>query len=127
MYSYVATTESITIRVQPLFLEERSNILQREFFFVYFIEIENNSTEPVQLLRRHWYIHDEGGVDHEVEGDGVIGEQPLIQPGGVHKYNSFCVLQSFKGSMEGIYQMRRADGTIFDVIIPLFDLVARGN
>lgn len=127
MFYYVATTENITIRVRPLFVEDRSNILQREFFFVYFIEIENNGKEPVRLLRRHWYIHDDGGVDHEVEGDGVIGQQPLIQPGGVHRYNSFCVLQSFEGSMEGTYQMERTDGSLFEVVIPKFKLIARAN
>jgi ApaG protein len=127
MLIYTETTEGISVTVQPLFLEERSNIMQGDFFFVYFIAIQNDSEAPVQLLRRHWYIHDSGGVDSEVEGDGVVGQQPHIKPGGVHYYNSFCVLKSFSGSMEGTYQMLREDGSRFDIAIPRFYLNALSN
>ena len=127
MVTYTETTEGISVTVQPLFLEERSNILQKEFFFVYFIAIRNDTEEPVQLLRRHWYIHDSSAQDYEVEGDGVVGQQPTIMPGGVHYYNSFCVLKSFGGSMEGTYQMRRDDGSMFDIVIPRFFLNAHSN
>lgn len=127
MLMYTKSTSGLTISVQTHFLEERSNILQKSFFFVYFIGITNNSPEPVTLLRRHWYIHDSMAADYEVEGDGVVGEQPIIAPGATYRYNSFCVLKSFEGSMEGTYTMQREDGQTFDVQIPLFHLRARLN
>ncbi len=127
MVPYTETTEGVTIRVQPFFMEDRSSVLSREFFFIYFIRIENNGDQGVQLLRRRWMIRDSIGVTHVVEGEGVVGQQPVIPPGGVHEYNSFCVLQSFQGSMEGKYAMRRDDGTSFEAVIPLFHLIARNN
>ncbi len=127
MLLYTKTTSGVTISVQSHFLEERSNVLQHSFFFVYFITITNNGSTPVQLLRRHWYIHDSMAPDYEVEGDGVVGEQPLIAPGATYRYNSFCVLKSFEGSMDGTYTMRRDDGQTFDVEIPRFHLLARLN
>ncbi len=127
MVAYTETTEGVTVTVQPFFLEERSDILRGQFFFVYFVSITNEGTGPVQLLRRHWYIHDSAAADYEVEGDGVVGRQPTITPGESHTYNSFCVLKSFEGSMEGTYTMRREDGSTFEAAIPRFHLVARGN
>jgi ApaG protein len=127
MLLYTKTTSGVTISVQNQFLEERSNILQQTFFFVYFISITNNGQQPVQLVRRHWFIHDPAGTDYEVAGDGVVGEQPIIAPGATYQYNSFCVLKSFEGHMEGEYTMQREDGTTFEVDIPRFFLRARTN
>jgi len=127
MLAYTKTTEDLTVTVQSSFLEERSDIVQRNFFFVYFITIRNRGTAPVRLLRRHWYIHDSETPDYEVEGDGVVGEQPVIQPGAIYQYNSFCVLKSFEGHMEGKYSMQREDGTMFLATIPRFYLKARLN
>jgi ApaG protein len=127
MVTYTETTEGVTITVQPFFLEERSDILRGQFFFVYFVSITNERDEPVQLVHRHWYIHDSAADDYEVEGEGVVGRQPLIAPGDTHTYNSFCVLKSFEGSMEGTYTMRREDGSTFEAAIPRFHLVARAN
>jgi ApaG protein len=79
---------------------------------------------PARLLRRHWKIHDSIGEDSEVEGEGVVGQQPLIPPGGVHEYQSFCVLKSSSGHMEGEYQFIRDVGTSFDAMIPRFILDA---
>ena len=127
MVPYVATTEDITVTVRPVYLDSQSDIINRRFVFGYFIRILNNSADEVQLLRRHWLIRDSGGRVQEVEGEGVVGEQPIIPPGGDHKYNSFCVLESFEGSMEGTYLMQRPNGERFRIAIPRFDLRAAAN
>ena len=81
----------------------------------------------VQLLKRHWLIHHGSGRRAEVEGEGVVGQQPVIRPGGAHSYNSFCVLEAMTGTMEGTYLMQRANGSRFRAQIPLFHLRARAN
>jgi ApaG protein len=127
MTIYTATTEDITVRVRPLYLDGQSNIIERKFVFAYFVRIENNGPESVQLLRRHWFIHDGPGDVKEVEGEGVVGSQPNIQPGRWHEYNSYCVLEGFEGSMEGTYLMQRPGGETFYVTIPRFTLRALSN
>lgn len=120
-------TENIKVSVRPLYLESESNVLSRKFVFAYFITIENLGHETVQLLRRHWIItHDTGKVE-EVEGEGVIGKQPVILPGKKHDYNSFCILESLEGFMEGTYLMKRSNGETFSIIIPRFILRAMDN
>lgn len=121
------TTRQITVTVHALPLEERSNVIHHQVLFVYFITIANNGLHPVRLLRRHWFIHDPVGGDHEVEGEGVVGEQPLIAPGESHEYNSYCLLKSYQGFMEGTYQMEEEDGSTFEVAIPRFYLNYRLN
>ena len=127
MITYTEITEGLKVSVRAFFLEERSNPLKHEFFFIYFVTLENHGSEPVKLLRRHWDIHDSGAADYEVNGEGVVGEQPEIKAGTSYHYNSFCVLKSFGGSMEGTYTMQRTDGTTFDAMIPKFHLAARLN
>jgi ApaG protein len=117
-------TEGIRITVRPLFLPDQSRPGQRHFVFAYFIRIENVGAVAAQLVSRHWFIHDSVGHDSEVEGEGVVGQQPLLAAGKVHEYQSFCVLQSTRGHMEGHYRFVRADGTSFDAAIPRFDLNA---
>lgn len=120
-------TENIKVSVRPLYLESESNVLSRKFVFAYFITIENLSSDAVQLLRRHWIItHDTGKVE-EVEGEGVIGKQPVILPGRKHDYNSFCILESLEGFMEGTYLMKRSNGETFSIVIPRFILRAMDN
>ena len=119
-------TQGIRISVRPLYLEEQSQPILRRYVFAYFIRIENVSQRTVQLLTRHWYIHDSIGEDSEVAGDGVVGEQPTLQPGAVHEYQSFCILKSPNGYMEGSYQFVRTDSSTFDAIIPRFLLAAGG-
>ncbi len=120
-------TENIKVSVRPLYLESESNVLSRKFVFAYFITIENLGIDTVQLLRRHWIItHDTGKVE-EVEGEGVIGKQPVILPGKKHDYNSFCILESLEGFMEGTYQMKRSNGETFSIVIPRFILRAMDN
>lgn len=127
MVTYDATTESIAVSVRPVYLDGQSDALARRFVFAYFICVENRGSGEVQLLRRHWIITDGVGGVKEIEGKGVIGEQPCIQPGGMHSYNSFCVLPTFTGSMRGTYLMQRETGERFRVEIPRFDLRAQAN
>ncbi len=127
MTSYAATTESITVHVRPVYLDGQSSLAGRRFVFAYFIRIENHGDEEVQLLRRHWLIADADGEVKEVEGEGVVGQQPLIPPGGSHEYNSYCILETFEGSMEGTYRMVRPNGEFFTVVIPRFVLRAAAN
>jgi ApaG protein len=117
-------TEGIRITVRPLYLPDQSSPARRHFVFAYFIRIENVSAAAAQLLTRRWLIHDSIGEDTEVEGEGVVGEQPLLEPGTVHEYQSFCVLRSRSGYMEGHYTFVREDGTEFRAAIPRFELEA---
>ena len=117
-------TEGVRVSVRPAYLPEQSIPEQKQFVFAYFVRIENVGTQSAQLLSRRWRIHDSIGEDTEVAGDGVVGEQPLLIPGGVHAYQSFCVLKSASGFMEGEYRFVRADATRFDAAIPRFELLA---
>ncbi|MDH3252680.1 MAG: Co2+/Mg2+ efflux protein ApaG [Ignavibacteria bacterium] len=127
MQTYSATTEGITVTAQPIYLDGQSDSLQYKFVFAYIIVIRNDRDEDVQLLRRHWYIHDANGEIKEVEGEGVVGKQPSIGPGDTHRYNSFCVLDTFEGYMEGTYLMQRPNGDQFSIDIPRFTLRAAAN
>ncbi|HUI11538.1 MAG TPA: Co2+/Mg2+ efflux protein ApaG [Bacteroidota bacterium] len=127
MQTYVATTENITVTVRPVYLDGQSSQIERKFVFAYFIRIENQGHESVRLLRRHWFIASSDGDVQEVEGEGVVGRQPLIPAGEAHEYNSFCVLRTFEGSMEGTYLMEREGGAQFSVTIPRFALRAAAN
>jgi ApaG protein len=124
---FVATTEDITVTVRPVYLDGQSDMIGKKFVFAYFIRIENNGKDTVQLLRRHWYINHSSGKVEEVDGEGVVGKQPVILPGEFHEYNSYCVLETFEGSMEGTYLMKRTKGETFNVTIPRFILRAAAN
>lgn len=115
-------TEGIRISVRPAYLDEQSIPVLRRYVFAYFVRIENTSQRTVQLIARRWQIHDSIGEDHEVVGDGVVGQQPTLAPGHVHEYNSFCILKSPSGHMEGSYRFRRDDDTLFEAAIPRFTL-----
>lgn len=121
----VLTTNGITISVQTQFLPDHSDPRNGKFIFGYFITIENGSNETVQLLRRHWLIQDSNGTKREVDGDGVIGQQPILNPGDIHAYSSFCDLSTDIGKMSGAYLMLRVStGTFFEATVPPFKLVA---
>lgn len=93
--------------------------------FAYRITIENLSDYTIQLVRRHWNIYDSIGSNKQVDGEGVVGEQPVLAPGDVHQYMSGCNLKSDMGFMEGYYEMiRELDNSIFHVHIPRFQLIA---
>ena len=127
MVSYDATTDAVTVTVRPVYLDDRSDVLENRFVHLYFVQIENEGAGEVQLLRRRWFITDANGRVEEVEGEGVVGRQPVIAPGEVHEYHSFSVLATFEGSMEGTYLMQREDGSRFRAQIPRFYLRALAN
>jgi ApaG protein len=119
-----ATTEGVTVRVAPNFLNDQSQPAQARWFWSYHIRIENHGDEPVQLLTRHWKITDGRGMVNHVDGDGVVGEQPVLKPGESHDYVSGCPLATPSGVMEGQYRFIREDGGTFLADIPRFKLVA---
>ena len=124
---YYRLTEDIRVTVRPTYLRDQSDPAAQHYVFSYDVRIENVGDQAAQLLSRRWLIHDEIGEDTEVIGDGVVGEQPLVVPGQVHEYQSFCVLKSGEGFMEGHYHLVRADGTMFDAMIPRFILSATSS
>ena len=124
LFPCAETTEDVTVRVSVNFLPEQSEVQRGRWFWSYHIRIENGGVQPVQLLTRHWEITDGRGSIHIVDGEGVIGEQPVIAPGASYDYVSGCPLTTPTGSMEGSYQMIRADGVSFDAVIPAFGLIA---
>ncbi|MCB0689862.1 MAG: Co2+/Mg2+ efflux protein ApaG [Saprospiraceae bacterium] len=118
-------TNGIRISVDPQFEPLHSNPLHGKFLFSYHIIIENLTNQTVQLMSRHWFIFDSIGIKREVIGDGVIGQQPILNPNQVHEYSSWCPLTTSMGKMNGYYTMRRlTDNSSFEVEIPSFDLVA---
>jgi len=127
MIPYNATTEDIRVTVRPVYLDGKSDAMQHQFVFGYFVRIENQGLMEVQLLKRHWTIRDADGRVQAIDGEGVIGQQPIIDAGDAHEYNSFCVLETFTGSMHGYYVMERENGERFRVTIPRFDLCAAVN
>ena len=127
MFSFEATTQQLTVSVRPVYLDEQSDVFASRFVFAYFVRIENHGPAEVQLLRRHWVIRHGDGRTVDVEGEGVIGQQPVLAPGSAHVYHSFCVLETMEGSMEGTYLMQRANGSRFRAQIPRFALRAAAN
>ncbi|MFA7588166.1 MAG: Co2+/Mg2+ efflux protein ApaG [Novosphingobium sp.] len=124
LFQHAALTDGITVRVAVNFLPEQSRIEAGKWFWVYHVRIENHSNQTVQLLTRHWRITDGNGKVSLVEGEGVVGEQPVIPPGGSHDYVSGCPLNTPHGSMEGHYTLRRASGKKIEAAIPFFPLAA---
>lgn len=119
---YTQTTRAITVTVQPTFLEEQSSPQDAHFVWAYRVRIENRSEETVQLKRRHWRITDALGRMQEVKGAGVVGEQPVLEPGGSYEYTSGTPLATPSGFMVGTYQMENGEGETFDIAIPAFSL-----
>ncbi len=119
-----AITEGIKIIVENNYQPEYSSPAHFHFVFTYKIRIENHSDYTIQLKRRHWFIHDANNSLKEVEGEGVIGQQPVLEPGQIHEYVSGCNLRSGIGRMYGTYQMERiVDGKKLTVRIPEFTLI----
>jgi ApaG protein len=124
LFPNVAVTREIAVRVAVSYLSEQSDPAAGRWFWSYHVRIENGSQKAVQLLSRAWTILDGRGTVHEVVGEGVVGEMPLIAPGSSFDYVSGCPLDTPSGSMHGSYRMVDEDGTAFDVEIPRFELLS---
>ena len=123
LFPNAATTKGISVRVSVSYLAEQSAPASGRWFWSYHVRIENGSKRSVQLLSRSWHILDGRGTLHEVRGEGVVGEMPLIAPGASFDYVSGCPLNTPTGSMSGSYHLIDEDGTAFDVDIPRFALI----
>lgn len=119
---YEAETLGIIVRVQPEFQDSRSDPDKSEYLWAYTIEIENGGPMTVQLMTRYWRILDSDGRQQEVRGEGVVGEKPIIEPGGRYVYTSGCPLRTPSGMMVGSYSMLAENGDVFDIEIPAFSL-----
>lgn len=118
-------TQGIKVSVETEYQPGYSSPSQHHYVFTYRITIENQSEYTIQLLRRHWYINDAGFMSREVEGEGIVGQQPVLEPGQTHQYVSGCNLKSGIGKMYGTYLMERImDGTKLQVKIPAFSMIA---
>ncbi len=117
-----AVTDGIRVSVRPSYDPDRSDPAKPEFVFLYRIRIANEGRDAVQLLSRRWRIVDAQGRANEVEGEGVIGNQPRIEPGQTFQYESWCPLRTVWGTMEGTFTMRRDDGEQFEVQVARFYL-----
>lgn len=117
-------TKGIKVSVEIEYQPEYSSPSQYHYVFTYRITIENCSGNTIQLMRRHWHIHDANNGVREVEGEGVVGQQPILEPGQVHRYVSGCNLKSGIGKMNGTFLMERVvDGKHFNVVIPEFTMI----
>jgi ApaG protein len=123
LFPHEATTGDIVVRVAVSFLAEQSAPAAGRWFWSYHIRIENQGKGSVQLMTRAWTITDGRGAVHEVRGEGVVGEMPLIAPGASYDYVSGCPLPTPTGSMSGSYRMVDENGHEFDIAIPTFPLV----
>ena len=120
---YQATTRSIRVAVQPFYLEDQSEPDEGRFVWAYRVRIHNNGTEAVQLMSRTWHITDGRGHMMTVEGQGVVGDQPVIEPNECFEYTSGTPLETPTGFMQGLYHMvASSSGESFDVVIPTFSL-----
>ena len=119
---YSSITRSIRVSVKPVFLDEQSSPSNEHYVWAYQVRIENDGSETVQLINRHWHITDEIGRIQEVRGAGVVGEQPTLRPGESFEYTSGTPLDSPSGIMVGSYEMETATGERFDVAVPPFSL-----
>jgi ApaG protein len=118
-------TQGIRVSVETEYQPAYSSPSQYHYVFTYRITIDNQSEHTIQLLRRHWSIHDAGFSHREVEGEGVVGQQPVLEPGQSHQYVSGCNLKSGIGKMVGTYIMERiVDGRLLQVNIPEFVMIA---
>ncbi len=124
LFPHSTATGDIIVRVSVSYLPEQSEPGKGRWFWAYHIRIENEGKKAIQLVSREWTISDGRGARHEVQGEGVVGEQPIIEPGASFDYVSGCPLTTPTGFMEGRYHMVSADGSAFAVAIPRFPLVA---
>ena len=119
---YTCITRDIEITVLPEFVPERSDEEHGQFFWAYTVEIANQGRTAVQVTHRHWKITDANGRLEEVQGKGVVGEQPVLKPGEVFRYTSGCPLLTPSGFMVGTYRIVDEGGDVFEAAIPMFSL-----
>ncbi|CAA7616521.1 Protein ApaG [Magnetospirillum sp. LM-5] len=119
---YSQTTRGITVTVQPVYLDDQSDPTENRYVWAYQVRIDNQGDTTVQLLRRHWVITDALGRVQEVRGAGVVGEQPVLQPGQSFEYTSGTPLPTSSGIMVGSYEMEAETGEVFDIAVPAFSL-----
>lgn len=119
---YDAETQGIAVTVNPEFIDSQSDPNEQRYLWSYTVEIENRSGRTVQLQTRYWKITDANGHVQEVQGPGVVGQQPVLEPGEKFRYTSGCPLTTPSGFMVGSYQMQTETGDRFDVDIPMFSL-----
>lgn len=124
MFQHAAITAGVTVRVAVTFMPDQSRIASERWFWVYHIRLENGRDDRIQLRTRHWRITDGHGMVSLVDGEGVVGETPVLESGGTHDYVSGCELTTRNGTMEGHYGFARDDGSLFEVAIPFFPLAA---
>lgn len=122
----MSTQHKIRIDVDTRYLDEQSDPLEQRYVFAYTITIHNDGAVPATLLTRHWIITDANGAVKDVRGEGVVGEQPVLEPGQGFRYSSGAILETPVGTMQGSYQMIDAEGERFDAPIPLFRLAMPG-
>jgi ApaG protein len=120
-------TDGIRVSVRSAFRPERSDPEKGRWLFSYTVRIANEGEAPAKLVARHWIITDANGAKEEVVGDGVVGQQPRLEPGQHFEYTSFCVLQTPHGSMRGSYRMLRDGGATFEARIAPFPLLVPGT
>ena len=119
---YTKTTKKINITVNPYYLEDQSEPDDQHYVWAYQVTIDNQSNNKVQLKNRYWKIIDSNGIKQEVRGEGVVGEQPVLNPGEKFEYTSGTPLSTPSGFMEGYYEMENNKGSKFEVYIPQFSL-----
>ena len=119
-------TRGILIQVESVYVPERSEPRQNYFFFAYRVQISNEGSERAQLMSREWIITDSDGNTERVNGPGVVGEQPVLEPGNSFEYTSFCPLRTSFGSMHGSYTMLTPSGEVFEARIDPFNLAVPG-
>ena len=115
---------NIRVTVDTVYVEDQSDPETNRYVFAYTITIENSGSITARLLNRHWIITDASGQVQEVKGEGVVGEQPILQPGGTFRYTSAAMIETPLGTMTGAYEMVADDGVRFDAEIPAFKLSA---
>ena len=124
LFQHAAMTAGVTVRVSVNFMPEQSRVEAGRWFWVYHIRLENHREDTIQLRTRHWRITDSLGMVNIVDGEGVVGETPILAPGATHDYVSGCELITNQGAMEGHYTFFDDGGSSFEVAIPFFPLTA---
>ena len=119
---YEARTGDVVVKVTTRYIPEQSEPEHGQYFWSYTVEIENKGAQTLQLMARHWVITDSFNRVHEVQGDGVVGEQPELKPGDAFRYTSGCPLKTASGTMRGSYRMLTAAGESFEAAVPEFSL-----